>query len=49
MNVKILILAIIFGVTETAFFGWNSLPESPAEVVCDGITMLILALAFMRA
>lgn len=32
---------------ETAHFGWNSLPKSDAEVICDGIGCLIVAMAWL--
>lgn len=40
-------LAVFFGFWETAHFGWNAKPLSDAEVICDGITLLILALSFI--
>jgi len=46
INPYILAIAVIYGFWQTAFFGWNALPSSDAEIVCDGITVLILALAF---
>ena len=47
MSIKIFILALLFGLTETAYFGWNLTPQSDAEVVCDGITFLIGTMAFI--
>lgn len=47
MNLYVLFLGLGFGLIETAHFGWNALPQSDAEVVCDGIAMLITALAFV--
>lgn len=46
MNTRIFILAVLFGIAETAYFGWNVRPMSDAELICDGITTLILAMAF---
>ena len=47
MNLKIWLLALFFGTAETAYFGWNMLPQSPAEMICDGITVLLVALAIL--
>jgi len=47
MNGTIFIFAIIFGLVETAYFGWNFTPQSDAEMICDGITMAIGAMAFL--
>jgi hypothetical protein len=32
---------------ETAHYGWNMSAQSDAEMVCDGIVCLIMALAFV--
>lgn len=37
--------AIVFGLAETAHFGWNIIPKSGAEWACDGITLLLFACA----
>ena len=42
------ILANIFGLAETAHFGWNFLPGSDAEMICDGITCVLFVLSFRR-
>lgn len=46
-NWIIFYLAIVFGLIETAYFGWNMFPHSNAEIICDGISILICALAFL--
>lgn len=33
---------------ENQYFGWNYLPHSDAEMIADGIGLLILALAFVK-
>lgn len=38
-------LAIIFSLIETAHFGWNKFPQSDAEFICDGIAVILIALA----
>lgn len=47
MNIAILILGITFLIRQNQYFGWNSLPKSDAELICDGITLIIFSLAFI--
>lgn len=49
MNYTILWLAFCFWVVESAHYGWNFVAKSDAEVICDGISMLIFSLAFLRS
>ena len=42
MRLMMLILAVTFWWQETAYFGWNFRPESPEELICDGIVSLML-------
>lgn len=35
-------LAVGFGLCETAHFGWNMVAHSDAELICDGITGLMM-------
>ena len=44
MNWTIFAVAIYFWLIENKYFGWNFAPESPAEVICDGIVLAIVAL-----
>ena len=48
MDWRIWLISIAFGLIETAHFGWNTVPITDAEVICDGITALIFALAFVK-
>ncbi len=48
VNWPVLFVGLFFWYEETKYFGWNALPGSPAEVICDGIALLILALAIKR-
>jgi len=41
----ILFISIIFWLLETSYFGWNWSPQSPSEVVCDGIVAILVSLA----
>jgi hypothetical protein len=41
------LMGTIFGVLETNHFGWKVMPRSDAEMICDGITILIWALAIL--
>lgn len=47
MNIQIFFISLFFGAMENNYFGWNMTPQSGAEVICDGIVMLIFALAFI--
>lgn len=47
MNFRVFFLSLIFGWMETAYFGWNFTPQSDAELICDGITLLLFALSFV--
>ena len=31
-----------------AYFGWNLTPQSDADIICDGMVVLIGALAFLK-
>lgn len=51
----LIIIGIIFCVSETAFYGWNIFPMSVGEKICDGISillylsgLLILAIGYNR-
>ena len=46
-NWFILAAAIIYNLSETAYFGWHRVPSCDAEVLADGISVLIGALAFL--
>jgi len=37
-------VALVFFVSMNAYFGWNALPKSDAEVIADGIVFLMLCL-----
>ena len=41
----VFIVANIFGLFETAYFGFNIFPESHAEAICDTITASMCAFA----
>lgn len=45
MNIWIFLMACIFGIAETTHFGNNMLPNSDAEFICDGITLILFALS----
>lgn len=48
VNWMILFFSVFFGTVETAYFGWNFTPQSESELICDGISILIGAMAFLR-
>jgi hypothetical protein len=45
MNWWIFAMACVFAITETGHFGNNFLPHSDAEFICDGITLILVALS----
>lgn len=47
-NPYILVIALLYGLWQTAYFGWNAFPGSEAEIIADGITALIFALSISR-
>lgn len=48
MNWPAFMLAIMFFVEENRYFGWNGLPKSDAELIADGIFLLIVAISISR-
>ena len=36
----VLFFAVMFWLLETRYFGWNWSPQSPEEVICDGIVLI---------
>ena len=41
----ILFCALPFFFLQNQYFGWNSWPKSDAELMADGITILLIAMA----
>ena len=35
---------IVYAVRETDFFGWNLTPQSPEELICDGIALILCSI-----
>lgn len=48
VNWRVWWVAVLWALIESAYFGWNFTPQSDAELICDGISFLILALSFLR-
>ena len=46
MKWQVFLLSFLFWIVETNYFGWNVTPQSPEEVICDGIVLLIAALSY---
>jgi len=44
-KVFILVLAAAYGLLETAYFGWHATPSCPEELICDGIVVVLCAIA----
>ena len=43
----LIIIAVIFAWIETAYYGYNFWPSSDAELICDGIALILFALAIV--
>jgi hypothetical protein len=48
MNWSIWICGMLFATEQNWYFGWHWYPHSDAELICDGIALLIFALAFVK-
>ena len=46
-SLQLFLLALLYGLFETAYFGWNLLPGSDAEILADGIVVLIVGMAIV--
>lgn len=44
-----LVIALWWWFVETHHYGWNWVAESDAEMICDGIALLLLTLALRPA
>ena len=42
-------IALTFAVAQNSYFGWNWTPKSDAELVCDGINLMLWAMAILSA
>jgi len=48
MNIPVLMVCLAFGYMKIDYFGWNSGAESEAELICNGIMLLIFALSILN-
>jgi hypothetical protein len=48
MNWRIFIASQFFWLLETAYFGWNLAPQSDAEMICDGIVVIMLCMSWIK-
>ena len=48
VNIPILVVAIIYIVGMNLYFGNNWIPQSNAEIICDGIGAIIIAMALLK-
>lgn len=46
LNKPVAIIAGVWWLMETAYFGWNASPQSLAELVADGVALVLLAYAY---
>ena len=42
----LLVIALIFALIETNYFGWNIFPQSHAEIICDTIACMLYSFSF---
>ena len=42
-------IGLVWWLVETHHYGWNDVAESDAEMICDAISLVLLALAVERA
>jgi hypothetical protein len=47
VNWPILVVAVGFYWLQNTYFGWNAAPRTDAELLADGITSLLFAMAFL--
>lgn len=43
-----LLLTIVFYVHQNSYFGWHRAPQSEAELIADGLVLLLAALSVQR-
>lgn len=48
-GVMVWIMTAWFGYCQNAYFGHNAFPKSEAELIADGITLLLAALAVLAS
>ncbi len=48
VNWPIVFVFAIYAVVKDAYFGWNLTPKTDAELICDGIGVLVFALALLH-
>lgn len=43
------LIALLFAFEQNRYFGWNWTPQSYAELIADGVTAILFALAWCAA
>jgi hypothetical protein len=46
-NLPVLVLAVMWWLIETSYFGWNALPGSMPELFADGLAIALAGAAFL--
>jgi hypothetical protein len=41
-------VCFVFFIMENAHFGWNRWPQSPEELICDGIVLTMMAMSVQK-
>ena len=49
MKLYLWLFAITFFVHENTYFGWNLFPKSDAELIADGIALLLSSMAMLAS
>lgn len=44
-----MVIAMVYALGETHYFGWNRFPTSDAEMIADGIAFVLVALTVVVA
>lgn len=47
LGLSIIVNAQIFGLVETIYFGNNWSPQTPAELICDALALMLTVYGFM--
>ncbi len=48
MNWYVTFAALIFWFMENRYFGWNMMPKSEAELICDGLVLLMFCIGVTK-
>jgi hypothetical protein len=49
MNLYIAWIAFVFFICENKYFGWNAFPQSDAELIADGIVLILFSMSLKKS